>query len=251
MHVFKIATFFTGSEFTINYLNNSIWESPWRGLELAFDFTRYQTYINLSLGLAVFFLSRILGVLYLMNSVDNNEILDNARIVLIRSAVPFLILFLFFVINIFIMNGFGYDPLSKDVSMIKFKYLNNMIEMPLVGIMFLIGVIAVLLGIVRAYFFFNRHKSSAIWFTGIGTILTVFALLLTVGLNSTSFYPSTFDLQSSLTIENASSSEYTLVAMSYVSLIVPFVFAYIWYAWKSLNKKKITEDEMINDHHAY
>lgn len=246
-----VATFFTGSGFSINLLNNSLWESPWRGLELAADFTRYQTYVNLSLGLAVFFLSRILGILYLMNSVDNEEILNNARKILLRSSIPFLFFFLFFITNIFIMEGFGYDPITKEVSMTKFKYLINMIEMPWVGIMFLVGVIAVLVGIVHAYFYFDKLKSVAIWPAGIGSILTVFALLLTVGLNNTSFYPSTFDLQSSLTIENASSSEYTLIAMSYVSLIVPFVIAYIWYAWKSLNKNKITEDEMINDHHAY
>lgn len=115
----------------------------------------------------------------------------------------------------------------------------------------MIGVIAVIFGIIRGYFYFQECGTKAIWFTGFGTILTVFALFLISGYNNTCFYPSTYDLQSSLTIENASSSKYTLVAMSYVSLLVPFVIAYIWYAWASLNKKKITEDEMENDSHAY
>lgn len=246
-----VATFFTGSEFSVNLLNSSKWETPFGGLELALDFTRFQTYVNLSLGLAVFFLARILGLMYFMNSVDNDEILNNSRKSLLNNAIPFLIFFLFFVISIFLSKGFAYSDSNGEVYMEQYKYLNNFIEMPVVGIMFLIGVLAVLLSIIRGYFFFDECHTKVIWIAGLGTILTVFALLLNVGYNNTCFYPSTYDLQSSLTIENASSSVYTLTAMSYVSLLVPFVIAYIWYAWKSLNKKKITEEEMINDTHAY
>jgi cytochrome d ubiquinol oxidase subunit II len=123
--------------------------------------------------------------------------------------------------------------------------------MPVVFVLLGLGVVGVLLGIVRFLFFFEECSTRAIWPAGIGTILTVFSLFLLAGFNHTSFYPSTFDLQSSLTIENSSSSKYTLTAMSYVSLLVPFVIAYIWYAWRSINKKKITEEEMKSESHSY
>ena len=246
-----VATFFTGSEFSVNNLNHSTWETPFGGLELAFNFGRFGTYVNLSLGLAVFFLSRILGSMYFLNSVDEPQIHEKSRNQIIYNAVPFLVFFLFFLVSILLMDGFGYDPSTGEVSMVAHKYLLNLIQMPVVGIIFLIGVLAVLLGIVRGYFFTSMCGSKAIWITGIGTILTVFALFLIAGFNNTCFYPSTYNLQSSLTIENASSSMYTLTAMSYVSLIVPFVIAYIWYAWASMNKKKITTEEMENDSHAY
>jgi len=246
-----VATFFTGSEFYINNMNNSFWETPYRGLELAFNFTRFGTYVNLSLGMAVFFLSRVLATMYFMNSIDNDEILDRAKKQLLINAIPFLIFFLFFFISILLISGFAYNPDNGIVTMEDHKYLNNLLEMPIIGTVFLLGVIAVLLGIIKGYFFYDKCKTKAIWISGIGTILTVFALFIISGYNNTCFYPSTYDLQSSLTIENASSSEYTLRAMAYVSLIVPFVIAYIWYAWSALNKKKITEEEMENDSHAY
>jgi len=246
-----VATFFTGSEFSISNMNSSFWQSPYRGLELAFNFSRFSTFVNLSLGLAVFFLSRVLASQYFMNSIDDGQILRNARKQLIFNAIPFLFFFLFFLISILLMDGFAYNPETKEVFMQPYKYFNNFIEMPLVGVILLIGIILVLLGIIRGYFASDKCGSRAIWVSGSGTILTVFALLLTSGYNNTCFYPSTFDLQSSLTIENASSSHYTLTAMSYVSLIIPFVIAYIWYAWSALNKNKITEEEMENDSHAY
>ncbi len=246
-----VGTFFTGSDFSINNMNSSTWQSSFRGLELAFNFTRFATFVNLSLGLAVFFLSRVLASMYFINSIDDSTILVGARKQLIINAIPFLFFFLFFLVSITIMDGFAYNPINGKVSLVEHKYLFNFIEMPMVGIIFLIGVIAVIFGIIRGYFYFQECGTKAIWFTGFGTILTVFALFLISGYNNTCFYPSTYDLQSSLTIENASSSKYTLVAMSYVSLLVPFVIAYIWYAWASLNKKKITEDEMENDSHAY
>ena len=246
-----VGTFFTGSEFSINNMNNSFWETPYRGLELAFNFTRFGTYVNLSLGLAIFFLSRVLASMYFMNSVDNNEILTRAKKQVITNAIPFLIFFLFFLFSIILIDGFAYNSSTGVVSMEEHKYLNNLLEMPIVAIIFLLGVVMVLLGIIRGYFFYDKCKDKAIWISGIGTILTVFGLLLLVGYNNTCFYPSTYDLQSSLTIENASSSKYTLTAMAYVSLLVPFVIAYIWYAWSALNKKKITKEEMENDSHAY
>lgn len=246
-----VGTFFTGSEFIVNNMNSSTWQSPYYGLELAFNFTKFGTYINLSLGLSVFFLARVLASQYFMNSIDNMEIVNLAKKQLINNAIPFLVCFLFFLTSILLIDGYGYDPYTGEVSLIPHKYLFNLIELPVIGILFIIGVIAVLLGIIRGYFFFDQCKTIVIWITGFGTILTVFSLFIIAGLNNTCFYPSSYDIQSSLTIENASSSKYTLSAMSYVSLIVPFVIAYIWYAWASLNKKKITQEEMENDSHAY
>lgn len=246
-----VATFFTGSEFSVNDMNQSRWETPYHGLELAFDFGRYQTYINLSLGLAVFFLSRVLASMYFIRNIAQGEIIERSRKQLIRNAIPFVVFFLFFLINILVMKGFAYDPESGLVSIESFKYFHNLWEMPWLLIMLILGVVFVLLGIIRVYWCFETCKDIGFYPTSIGTIITVFALFLLVGLNNTAFYPSTFDLQSSLTIENASSSHYTLTAMSYVSLMVPFVFAYIYWAWKVINKSKITKKEMEDDGHAY
>lgn len=246
-----VATFFTGSPFHIDDLNRSFWDSPFRGLELALDFTRYATYINLSLGLAVFFLSRVLANLYFMNSIDHEVINIKARKSMIYNAVPFLIFFLFFVINILLMNGFAVNPDTKEVFMEPFKYLHNLLQMPVVFVIFLLGVVLVLAGIIRAYFFTKKCGNKGIWLSGIGTVLTVFSLFLIAGFNNTAYYPSYTDLQSSITIFNSSSSHYTLIAMSYVSLLVPFVLAYIIYGWRSLNKKKIDANEMNEDTHAY
>ncbi len=246
-----VATFFTGSLFSVNEMNQSFWQSPFHGLELAFNFGRYATYINLSLGLGVFFLARVLSILYFMNNVDDKAILERARKKLLPNAGLFLVFFLFFLINILVISGFNYDPVTKVVNMESFKYLHNLLAMPVVLIILLLGVVMVLWGIYRALFAYDKCGRKAIWFSGAGTVLTVFALLLTAGFNHTAFYPSVYDLQSSLTIENASSSKYTLIAMSYVSLMVPFVLAYIWYAWKSLNKTPITVKEMEEDSHSY
>ncbi len=246
-----VATFFTGSEFSVNSMHHSFWQSPYRGLELAFNFGRYATYVNLSLGIAVFFLARILALLYFSNNVDNENILKRAHKLILPNTLWFLLFFLFFLVNLLLMDGFNYDPVTKVVNMEPYKYLHNLLEMPVVLIILLVGVVMVLWGIIRAAFAFEKCGRKAIWFTGIGTVLTVFALLLTAGYNHTCFYPSVYDLQSSLSIENASSSKYTLTAMSYVSLMVPFVVAYIWYAWASINKKPITIKEVEEDTHAY
>jgi cytochrome bd ubiquinol oxidase subunit II len=246
-----VATFFTGSEFMVNDMNQSRWANSYHGLELAFDFGRYATYINLSLGLAVFFLSRVLASLYFINSVAHAEIITRSRKQLVRNSIPFLFFFLFFLVNILLIKGFAYNPENGLVSYESYKYLHNLIEMPVVLIILILGIGLVLLGLNRTIFCFKRCSTKGIWLTGSGTILTVFALFLMAGFNNTAFYPSTFDLQSSLTIENSSSSQYTLTAMGYVSLMVPFVIAYIWWAWRALNKTKITEEEMSEEGHAY
>lgn len=237
-----VATFFTGSEFSVSAMNFSKWEGAARGLELALNLH------NLSLGLAVFFLARVLGILYFMNNVDDENILNRAKKQLIYNALPFVVFFLVFVIWLMFIDGFAYDPVSKNVFYEPYKYLHNFLQMPLVLIIFLIGVVLVLFGIGKSIL---KKTSNGIWFAGAGTILTVLALFLVAGFNHTAFYPSTYDLQSSLTIENASSSKYTLTVMSYVSLMVPFVAAYIWYAWKSMNNKKISAEEMGEDIHVY
>ncbi|TAJ12277.1 cytochrome d ubiquinol oxidase subunit II [Marinilabiliaceae bacterium JC017] len=234
-----VATFFTGSPFSVNELNQSRWETPFHGLEAALNLH------NLSLGLTVFFLARVLGLLYFMNSIDDESIFTRARKHLLYNAVPFVVFFLTFTIWLMLRDGFAVNPNTEEVFMEPFKYFNNLLTMPIVTILFLGGVVLVLWGIISSLITTN---TSGIWFSGTGTILTVFSLLLLAGFNNTAFYPSTHgDMQSSLTIMNASSSHFTLTAMSYVSLLVPFVLGYIWHAWKSINNTKITKDEMSSD----
>ncbi len=254
-----VATFFTGSQFSVDKMNLvdltsgkmpiiSAWENPWHGLEAVWTTENLAFLQNLSLGLAVFFLARVLALLYFMNNIEHKAIYERTKKCLKRNSIIFLILFLFLVIRLMFIDGFAYHADSQEVYMQAHKYFNNLIEMPLVMIIFLLGVVGVLYGI-----FINLFKDSkkGIWFSGAGTILTVLALFFLAGYNNTSYYPSTFDLQSSLTIENSSSSQYTLTVMSYVSLMIPFVAAYIWWAWKSMDKESITETEMQEDDHAY
>jgi cytochrome bd ubiquinol oxidase subunit II len=245
-----VGTFFTGSEFSVDRLNItnvsnpaiSRWESATHGLEAAFNIT------NLALGLAVFFLSRVLALLYFINNIDHNEIVQRAAKSLKLNSIAFLVLFLLFVGLLLTKEGFAVNPETSGVYMEPFKYLHNLIAMPLVLILFLIGVLAVLYGIFLGAF---KISAKGIWFAGAGTVVTVLSLLMLAGFNHTAFYPSTYDLQSSLTIHNASSSKYTLTAMSWVSLLVPFVVLYIWYTWKSMNKKKVSEGDIENDTMAY
>lgn len=252
-----IATFFTGSEFGINKGNISNlgttsvtglvisqWQNPLHGLEALFNFR------NWCLGLAVFFLARTLACLFFINRLADEELIARSRKFLLYNALPFVVFFLAFVIWTFVSPGFGVDPVTKVVSMVDYKYFLNLVEMPIVGIVFLLGVLLVLYGIGRSLI--SASFESGIWFSGIGTVLTVCALLLTAGYNNTSYYPSTYgDLQSSLTLENSSSSEFTLTAMTYVSILVPFVLAYIVYAWNSLEKKKFKAEDLKEDGHVY
>ena len=245
-----VGTFFTGSEFSVNRMNItdvsdpviSRWETATHGLEAAFNIT------NLALGLAVFFLARVLAMLYFINNIDHKEIINRSAKILKLCSVAFLVFFLLFVGLILTKDGFAVNPDTKEVFMEPFKYLHNLIQMPIVLILFLIGVVGVLYGIFLGGF---KTSGKGIWFAGAGTIITVFAVLMLAGFNNTAFYPSTFDLQSSLTIHNASSSKYTLTAMSWVSLLVPIVIAYIWFTWKSMNKRKVSEEDIKNDTMAY
>ncbi len=236
-----VGTFFNGAMFSLNDMNNVNWETPYRGLEAVL------TFHNVALGLSVFFLARILGALYFMNSVDSLPIFERSKKQVLYNAIPFLVFFLYFLIWLLLKEGFAYD--SAHVSLEKYKYLHNLIDMPLVGVILILGVVGVLYGIAVSLW---KKSTRGIWFAAAGTVLTVFALFLMAGFNGTAFYPSGFNLQDSLTIENASSSHFTLTAMSYVSLGVPFVVAYIWWVWKVMNSKKIDEAEMQEeDSHAY
>jgi len=254
-----VSTFFTGSAFSVNKLNLtnifgegsttiSAWEGPAHGLEAALNIQ------NLSLGLAIFFLARILALLYFMNDIDDENIFARSKKQLLINTVPFLVFFLLFVGLLLTKDGFavipeqGVDPLLWKVKMEPFKYLHNLLQMPLVLIIFLIGVVFVLWAIIGTLIGKCKH---GIWAGGFGTVLTVFSVFLVAGFNNTAYYPSTYDLNSSLTIMNSSSSKFTLTAMSYVSLLVPFVLAYIFYAWKSINNKKIDAREMEEETHTY
>ncbi len=237
-----VATFFSGSQFSLNEMNNVIWANNTRGLEAVLSV------FNVSLGLAVFFLARVLGLLYFMNTIDNENIIRRSKKQLLYNAIPFLVFFLLFTVWLMLREGFAVNPETGEVFMEPYKYLHNLLAMPPVLVMFLVGVLLVLAGIAVSLF---RDTSNGIWFSGPGTILVVFSLFMLSGFNNTSFYPSTHDLQSSLTIQNASSSHYTLVALSYVSLFIPVVVAYIFYAWRALNKKKIDEKEMKEEPHVY
>ncbi|MCG8699114.1 MAG: cytochrome d ubiquinol oxidase subunit II [Bacteroidales bacterium] len=244
-----VGTFFTGSEFSVEKmrLTNasdpviSRWENGFHGLEAALNI------VNLSLGLTLFFLTRILALLYFMNSVNDEAIKERSVKHIKINTIPFLVTFLLFVVLVLTKKGFAVDE-AGVVSMEDFKYLHNLLQMPIVLILFLIGVVGVLYGI-----FMNAFKNSdkGIWFAGIGTIAVVLSVFFLAGFNNTAYYPSTFDLQSSLTIRNSSSSKYTLVAMSWVSLFIPVVLAYIWYAWKSINIKAIDKSEMETTEHKY
>ncbi len=251
-----VATFFTGSQFSVNFMNItrltgdkmpviSEWMGPAHGLEAALSIH------NLTLGLAVLFLSRVLALLYFMNRIKHVEMMERVKKQLLINAIPFVFFFLTFVIWTLLSSGFAVNPETNEVFMQPYKYLHNLLQMPVVAIIFVLGVTLVLIGIIRPLTCFEKCSTKGIWGAGIGTVLTVLALFLLAGFNNTAYYPSTFDLQSSLTIQNSSSSQYTLTAMSYVSLMVPFVIAYIWIAWRSIDNKKIDMEELNNDTHVY
>jgi cytochrome bd ubiquinol oxidase subunit II len=246
-----VSTFFTGAAFSVNFsnlsrlsdLSVSRWENSFRGLEAVLNVQ------NLALGFTVFFLSRILAILYFINSIEHTEIADRARKSLIRNSIPFLIAFLTFAVFLCTIRGYGSDPHSGRIFIETFKYTHNLISMPFVACLFFGGTILVLYGIIKTLL--KKAFSSGIWFSGIGTVCFTFSLFSLAGYNHTAYYPSTVDLQSSLTIYNSSSSYYTLTIMSYVSLLVPFVIAYIFYAWRAINREKITAEEIKNETHIY
>lgn len=246
-----VATFFTGSAFTVSkgqLLHEAMpvissWGNSWHGLDALGNVW------NVVLGLAVVFLSRVLGALYLINNISDQMIERRARRAVAVNTVFFLIFFLSFVIRLFLTEGFAVDPENGRIFMEPFKYWNNLLALPVVAVIFLLGVVGVLAGILATCFGSGYRKG--IWWTGSGTVLAVLGLLLLAGYNHTAYYPSTLDLQSSLTLANSCSSEFTLKTMSVVSLLIPFVLAYIFYAWRCIDRKKIDANEMNDDDHTY
>lgn len=248
-----VGTLFTGANFTVDRMNLaniggdttiSQWTTPWRGLDALTD------YRNVALGLAVLFLSRVLGLQYFLNTIDSESIASRSRKYLLYNALPFVVFFLVFLVSLLFSNGWTVDTQTEVISVEAYKYWHNLLAMPVIFVALVLGVVAVLYGIGSDLL---CTSCRGIWFSGAGTVLTVLSLLLMAGWNDTSYYPSLSDMQSSLTIYNSSSSEFTLTAMSIVSLMIPFVAGYIWYAWRAMNRKKITESEVEQEHdeHLY
>ncbi len=239
-----VATFFNGSNFIIEKASLtdqfapiiSKWANASNGLDAVLDPW------NLILGFAVLFLARILGILYVMNNVNDEDIRSRGSVRLVGNTVCFLIFFLAFVIRTLIKAGYAYNPETGEIFMEPYKYLHNLLDMWPLLIIFLVGVVLVLYAIYRTIV--SKTYIKGIWPAGIGTVLVVLVLFLITGWNDTAYYPSNADLQSSLTIVNSCSSEFTLRTMAVVSLFIPFVLAYIAYAWYSMDKKKIDSNEM-------
>ena len=251
-----VATFFEGSNFIIEK-NNLIdagaitpiisrWANASHGLDALLN-----PWV-LVLGFAVVFLARILGILYVMNNVNDEDIRSRGSVRLIGAAIPFVVLFVAYLVHVLLKDGFAVNPETGEIFMEPYKYFNNFIEMWYLLILLLIGVVLVLFGIAVEIINFkgqtSNFKNKGIWPAGIGTVLTVLALLLCCAWNNTAYYPSTADLQSSLTLSNSCSSEFTLTTMFYVSLLVPFVLAYIIYAWRAIDAKKLDKEEIKTDH---
>ena len=233
-----VGTFFTGSRFTLNMFNSVTWATPYHGLEAALNL------FNLSFGLFLVFLARTLGAMYIVNHVDHEALVKRARKatwINLLIALPFLLVIL---ISLMTMDGFAVDPATGTIFMEKGKYLHNLLKMPAVIVLLLGGLVSVIYGVVATGFL---GKNCGIWFGGLGTVLVGLAIFSLAGYNNTAFYPSLTDLQSSLTISNASSSKYTLTVMSYVAIAVPFVLAYVAYVWKVMDSKKLTLAELAGE----
>ena len=242
-----VATFFNGSKFIVEKNNLvtgptpiiSSWANASHGLDALLDPW------NLVLAFAVFFLARVLGLLYFINNVNDEAIRSRSRRQLVTASAPFVLLFVAFLLRTLLKSGFAADPATGVISMEPMKYLNNLVTMWYVAAALVVGIVLVLVGIVRTIV--SKTYIKGIWPTGIGVVITVCSLLLCAGWNDTAYYPSTADLQSSLTIANSCSSEFTLRTMAIVSIFIPFVLAYIFYAWHSIDKKKIDKKEIAQD----
>lgn len=238
-----VGTFFTGSNFTLNAYNQVKWTNPLMGLEAAFSL------FNLSLGLFLVFNARVLGAMYLVNNIDFKGMADfearvrKACLMNLIYALPFL---LYVLVSLLVMDGFGVDK-NGIVSMVPYKYLGNLLAMPQVLGLLLLGLILVVWGVVLTGI---KSSDKGIWFGGLGTVLVGLAVFFTAGFHDTAFYPSKADLQSSLTIYNASSTHYTLTVMTYVALVIPFVLAYIAWVWRQMNAKKLNIDD-VSENKAY
>ena len=245
-----VATFFNGSNFIVDKGNItefaqpviSRWANCSHGLDALLDIW------NLVLGAAVFFLARALGSFYIINNVASNIINSRARRQVLLNSAIFLVLFLVFLTHILLKDGYAYDPQTGIITMEPMKYLHNLLDMWYLLIILLISVALLLYAIIRTVR--DESYTKGIWLAGVGVVLVVLILLLCAGWNNTAYYPSNVDLQSSLTIANSSGSKFTLTAMSVVSLFIPFVLGYIFWAWRAIDKKQITEEEIL-DEEAY
>ncbi len=246
-----VATFFTGSEFIVAKDNItamsmpviSQWANGLHGLEALGNGW------NWILGIAVALLVQILGALYLINNLDNESVTASCRKVVTVLSLPFVLAFVAFVVFVLTKDGYAVDTATGEVYMQPFKYFRNFVEMPLVAIVFLVGVLLVLAGIYITVF--KKGNTKGIWFAGAGTVLAVMGLFMCVGYNGTAYYPSSVDLQSSLTLANSSSSKFTLKTMAWVSILVPFVLAYIVYCWRAINNKKLSLGEVDSEETSY
>ena len=240
-----VGTFFTGSPFVVN--KNAVadagapvisrWVGEWGGLEAV------SNVFNLCFGHLVMFLAIVLGALYAINNIYSEPLLKKIRKCLLRVFICFLVVLVLVLVQLFTMDGFGVDAQGM-ISMVENKYLMNLIEMPVVLGMFLVGAVLLVAGVVMTILKPNFYRG--IWLAGPGTVLVVMTLFMLVGYNGTAYYPSNADLQSSLTLQNSSSSEFTLTCMSIVSLIIPFVVAYIAYFWRKMDIRSITSEELKN-----
>lgn len=242
-----VASFYNGANFIVEKDNMtdvlqpviSRWASEYGGLDMITDVW------NILFGMAVLFLARTLGSLYLINNVSHEDIAGRCRKSLTVNFSAFLVLFLAFLAHLLTKDGYAVEAVSGDIYMKPYKYLDNFIEMWYLIPLFLIGVLMVLYGVVRSVLV--SAFRCGVWFAGIGVVMTVLSLLLCAGWNDTAYFPSNADLQSSLTIVNSCSSEFTLQTMAVVSLLIPFVLAYIFYAWRKIDSRRITQEELIND----
>lgn len=238
-----VGTFFTGSQFMVDksaVLNIyaptiSRWANGWHGLEAVTE------PFNVGFGLMVMLLAIALGALYMINNIDNEKLAAQLRRSLLISFTAFLLTLIFVLVQLLTMEGFAVDA-SGVVVMEKYKYLHNFLQMPVVFVMFLVGAVLLVVGV--ALTLLKPNFKRGIWLAAPGTVLAVMALFMIAGYNNTAYYPSTYDLQASLTLANSCSSEFTLRTMAVVSLIIPFVVAYIAYFWRQMDKKSLTSDEM-------
>lgn len=239
-----VATFFNGSNFIVDKMNLTVFSQPvishWANASCGLDALLDPW--NLVLGLAVMFLAQVLGILYVMNNVNDENIRSRGSVRLVGCAAPFVILLVAFLIRTLLKDGFAYNPETGEIFMEPNKYWHNFVDMWYLLVMLLVGVVLTLYGIVRTIV--SKTYIQGIWPSGIGVVLVVLSLLLCVGWNNTAYYPSTADLQSSLTIANSCSSEFTLRTMAIVSLLIPFVLAYIVYAWRAIDRRKIDHEEI-------
>lgn len=245
-----VGTFFSGSPFTVDKAAAgdslspviSTWDSPWHGLEAVANPW------NVGFGLMVLTLAICLGILYMLNNIDDESLAKKLRTHLLVFGIAFVVLFLNSVFWLLTKSGFAVDADGR-VFIEQYKYLHNFLAMPWVLATFIVGTLLVLAGLV--WTLACRKFRRGIWLSGAGTVLAVMSVFLVAGLNGTSYYPSVTDLQSSLTLANSCSSEFTLRTMAYVSIAIPFVLAYIVYAWRAMDRKSLTSKELEETDHKY